>query len=385
MLWLKEVNEERLLLLRFWIPALVTGAIVWVLMLGVGETPLLRTSGLALVIVGLTLALRRMGAMIAIIGGLSLALSPAFWSQTGGAAGEPATIVIALAVAISVVLLAAVVSKRPYIGLGLGIVVFAALFWSQIGTPRSIRLTGFIIGWLMYLLVDMLLLTNPRPEDAPMILRDGGLKAVDGAIPARPYHTFGILLLVTIGIMNDPLLTLLIPAIVVSLLLAHTRLNWWYWLLIGIVIGIGLRGVWLDYWVGQAHFIALGNWRAGTEWLTMIDLLVNQFTILGAGLSLLGLARLARWYPPLGIVSMLSFAAYWFFGLVYSGPREELLLLPMFFVFVLWMSYAVLAISEWSAKTFSTHPRFGRYLAISIYGLLPLFMILRIFDIYGFK
>ena len=376
--WLKNLDDEQLLLFKFWLPALANGLLVWIFFLTLGETPLLRASGLALVIVGVTLALRRMGSAVAMIGGLCLALSPAFWSQTGGSSGEPATIVIALAVAGATVLLVILLSKRPAIGLGLGVVVFAILFWSQIGTPRSIRLTGFIIAWLMYLLIDMLLLTNPRPEDAPLILGSGGLKTVDGAVSARPYHIFGILLLITLGILNDPLVTLLMPTVVLSLLLTNSKLQWWYWLAIGIVIGLGLYGIWNNYMVEESRFLMLGNWRSGAGWVEMIRLLIRQFTIVGLVLSLLGLARLARWYAPLGIVSMIGFGAYWIFGIIYTGPRQDILLLPMYIIFVLWMSYAVLAISEWASRTFAGQPRIGRYFVIASYAVLPAIMLFRI-------
>jgi len=378
MTWLSKLDDEQILLIKFWIPAIVNGLLVWVLLLYLGETPLLRATGLAAVIVGVTLALRRMGSVLAAVGGLSLALSPAFWSQTGGAEGEPARIVIAIALALIVVAATVLLSKRPYIGFGLGVIVFAGLFWSQIGTPRSIRLTGFIVGWLMYLLIDMLLVTNPRPEDAPMILRDGGMRTVDSAITARPYHTFGILLLIAIGIINDPLLTLLMPSVVIALLLTNTKLNRLYWSGIGLVAGIGVTSLWGTYLVNQAHFLVLDNWQQGAEWIEMIKLLIGQFTIAGAILSILGLARLARWYPPLGTVSMIGFAAYWLFGTVYIGPNESILLLPMYVIVVLWMSYAVLALSEWASRTLAKQPRIGRYLVIAIYAILPAWMLFQI-------
>jgi len=374
----QNLDEAQQRLIRFWLPALVNGLLAWILLLSLGETPLIRASGLALVIVGVTLALRRMGSVLAMVGAMTLTLSPAFWSQTGGGQGEPATIVIALGIAVVATVAVVFASKRPAIGLGIGVVVFAAFFWSQIGTPRSIRLTAFVIGWLMYLLIDMLLITNPRPDDAPLILRDGGLKTVDGAVAARPYHIFGILLLLTVGILNDPLLTLLMPAIVLSLILTNTRLAWWYWLAIGIVMGLGVRGLWVDYLQAQAPFIALDDWRMGANWLAMINLIVEQFTIFGAALSLLGLARLARWYAPLGTVSMVGFAAYWLFGVVYTGTNEAILLLPMFVIFVLWMTYAVLAISEWGQKSFADRPSIGRYIVIGGYAVLPLWLLWQI-------
>lgn len=371
-------DEAQILLIKFWSPALMNGALVWVLLLILGQTPLMRASGLALVITGVTLALRRMGSLLSIVGGLALALSPVFWSQTGGGQGEPATIVIAVAAASVTVITAAFLSKRPTIGMGLGVVVFAVMFWSQIGTPRSIRLTAFIISWLMFLLIDMLLLTNPRPDEAPMILRDGRLKIADGAEDARPYHTLGILLLLAIGMLNDPLLTLLFPSIALSLFLTNTRLAWWYGLALALIAIIGLRGLWVDYLVAQAHLLELIDWRDGSRWVNMIQLVISQFSIVGVILSILGLARLARWYPPLGTVLMIAYASYWFFGLVYFGNQRDLLLLPMFVIQIVWMCYAVLALSEWIAKSLQNYSNLGRYMIIMSYAVMPLLMFFNI-------
>jgi hypothetical protein len=365
-------DEAQLRLIKFWFPAFLNAGLVWVLLLYVGQTPVSRATGLALVIMGVTLALRRMGSILSMVGGLALAFSPVFWEQTGGAQGEPATIVLAAGVAAGVVLLVSLLSKRPEIGIGVGIVVFVGFFFSQIGTPRSIRLTGFVVGWLMFLLIDMLLLTNPRPDEAPMLLKDGKLQNADGAEEARPYHTLGILLLLAVGILNDPLLTLLLPSMALSLWLTKTRLPWFYWLSFGLVAGFGIRGIWADYLVAQEFRLALDSWRNGAEWLEMLQLVIGQFSIVGVILSVLGLARLARWYPPLGIVSLLAYAAYWGFGLVFEGNQRNPLLLPLFVIQVLWMNYAVLAISEWAAKSLPTHSMIGRYLVIAAYAILPI-------------
>jgi hypothetical protein len=365
-------DEENLRLIKFWLPSLLSAGLVWLLLLYIGQTPLSRATGLALVIMGVTLALRRMGSALSVVGGLALAFSPAFWAQTGGGQGEPAAIVIAAGVAAVFVLLVALLSKRPYIGIGIGILVFVAYFFSQTDTVHSIRLTAFVVGWLMFLLIDMLLLTNPRPDEAPMLLKDGKLQNAAGAEDARPYHTLGILLLLAVGILNDPLLTLLMPSMALSLLLTKTKLHWAYWLGFGLVAGFGLRGIWADYLVAQEFKLALDSWRNGVEWLDMIQLVVAQFSIVGVVLSVLGLARLARWYPPLGTVTLLAFAAYWGFGLVFNGPQRDSLLLPLYVIQLLWMNYAVLAISEWAAKILPNYPNLGRYLVIAAYSVLPI-------------
>lgn len=372
------LDDNEYQLLRYWLPAISGGLIAWALFLLLGQTPLVRASGLALVIVAMGLALRRMGSGPAIVGSLTLAFSPVFWSQTGGGEGDPATIVIAIAAAAVAVILGMVVIKRPAVGIGLGIVVFVLLFWSQIGTPRSLRLTGFAVSWLLFLLIDMLLLTNPRPNEAiPPILR---LKRRDGSenLGVQPYHTLGILLLLGLGILNDPLLTLLTPAVVLALYLSRLQLPLWYWILVGLIAGIGLRGLAVDYIETQGHFINLMGWRDGARWVDLVQLVVGQFSIFGIILGVLGLARLARWYPPLGLVTMTAYAAYTFFALVYDGPNQAVLTLPLFIIQVTWMSYAVFTLGEWAAKSLRFNSRLTRQLVYGLYALIPIFMLVRI-------
>jgi hypothetical protein len=373
-----NLSSERTQFLKFWLPPLIGGIAAFLIVLQVGSTPIVRAAGLALVIVGMIAALRRMGSGLAIIGGLALALSPEFWSQTGGRQGEPATIVIAVAISAIAVILVALVSKRPEIGVALGIIIFALLFWSQIGTPRSIRLTGFVTGWIMFLVIDMLLLTNPRPDDAPLILLDGKQRSSDNVETARTYHTAGILLLLAIGIVNDAVLTLLAPALILGLFLTRTEIPFWYWLLMGIVIGIGVRGIWVDYLQLQFPSINLWGWRDARRWIDMIQIVVGQLSVAGIILGVLGMARMARWYPVLGIVSLLAYGAYWIFGLIYSGPNRTLLLLPVYIIQIVWMTYAVLALSEWAANLTSSARHIGRYLVIAAYAILPCWFFIRI-------
>ncbi len=369
------LNDQQYLVFKFWLPALVCGILAWVAFLLPGDTPIVRASGLALVIAGIVLTLRRMGAVLAGIGGLTLAFCPAFWVQTGGGEGEPATIVIAIAAAVVVMVLAVVVSKRPYIGFGLGVVIFVILFWSQIGTPRSIRLTAFVVSWLLYLVLDMLLVTNPRPDDAPPLLVNPSANYKQ-ELQAQSYHMWGILLLFGIGVLNDSLVTLLAPAIFLSLYLSRTTLPVIFWVILSLVVGVGMRGIVTDYGVVQAQFIALSDWRDGRRWVDLVNFVVMQFSILGVAAGVLGLARLARWYPPIGIVTMLSYAAYAVFALVYSGPNLESLLLPLLIIHTVWMTYAVFALGEWAKKSFLITGRWLRGGIITGYGLLPLIFLL---------
>lgn len=373
------MNEQTYRLVKYWLPVLVSGAAAWLLFLLVGSTPLLRATGLALTVVGMSLALRRMGAVIAFLGGMTLAVSPVFWSQTGGGDGGPATIVVALIAATLGLAGAVLLTRKPQVGLWLGVLVFGVFFLSQLGTPQSIRLSGFVVSWLLFLVTDMLLLTNPHPIDAPPILLDGRKATADeGAQGARAHHTLGILLLFGVGVLNDPLLTLLGPALLLALLLTRTELPAWYWGVLMLTIGFGLRGLAVDYLQALAPHIDLMRWRNAVYWLDLVRLIVSQFTWVGVLLSALGLARLSRWYPPLGTVTLVAYAAYAYFGLVYSGPNREVLLLPLLIIHVVWLAYALFTLSEWAAKTFSERQRVARLLVRLCFALLPLLLLAQI-------
>lgn len=372
---------QRLFWVRYWLPPVMAGGIAWLLFL-LANTPLVRASGLALVIVGITLALRRLGAFISVVGGLTLALCPAFWSQTGGSEGTPATIVLAIGIAGVIALIGSFLTRRPSIAIGIAVTVFAFLFWLQIGTSRSIRLTGFTTSWLMFLLIDMLLLTNPHPTESapPPIMR---FKSVDQEEERTPqfYHIWGIMLLFSLGILNDRLMVLLAPAVALALYLTRARLSYAYGVLLGLVVGFGIHGLFVDYIERQSHFLALESWRQGRRWLNVVNFIVAQFGWPATLLSILGLTRLSRWYPVLGNVSLIGYAAYTGFALVYGGPNRETLLLPMLIIQIVWLTYAVFTLGEW---VFHNVPRGGIWLrrgVFLLYGLLPLSMGLAILKV----
>lgn len=367
--------------LRHWLPALLSGAAAFMAFIVLGHTPLVRALALAATIAGVTLTLRHFGGTLAMIGGLALAFSPAFWSQTGG---EDSTTLAMIAVLLLIAGLAGSaffgVKRKPSLGMAVGIVVFALLFWSLIGTPRSLRITTLLSAWLIYLLTDAILTANPRPDELP-------------PAPLYPRHLLGILVLLTLGILNDPLFTLLAPAVILTLLVAKTRLPIWYWGAIVIVIVIGVRGVAVSYldstwWLYPAEqaenfgirvpFVMADGWREASRWLYLFGLVIGQFSVIGVLLGVFGLARLSRWYPPLGTVTMVAYAAYAIFGLVYFGRDSVVLLMPLLMIQVIWMTYAVHSFSHWLQKSFATRTTAVRWFAPAAFTLLPLIMLFRI-------
>lgn len=365
----------------YWLPGLAAGALAWLAFVLLGQTSLIRASGLALVIVGMAMTLRRWGAVLAVIGGLALAFSPAFWSQTGGADSLNLPLTLAALVVAGLAGLAlARFGSRPYLGAAVALVVFTVLFWSGLATARSLRLTTLLTVWLLYLLVDLLHITNPRPDD--------------GTLPGAPgaHHMVGILLLLALGVINDPLFTLILPAAALGLVLSHVHVSRWYWLALAGIAALGVYGMvdayvvstWWSFPAAQAEaaglrvpYVMVDGWREASRWIYLLGLVIEQFTVAGVALGVIGLARLARWYPPLGSVTMVAYATYTLFGLVYFGRNSAVLLLPLLVVQVFWMTYAVHALGEWLQH--GLHPNGAtRWLAPAAYTLLPLALLLRI-------
>lgn len=374
-------TEQRRRVLMYWLPALVAGLIAWVAFVAFGQTPPFRAGALGLVIIGISLTMRRLGALLAITGGLALAFSPAFWSQTGGTeSANPLVVVGVLALAVGVALFAAFLGKRPLLGITLGIALFIVLYWSEIAALRSLRITTLSTAWLIFLLVNALRLTNPRPDELPP--KD-----------LRPYHTYGMLLLMAIGVINDPLFTLVAPAVVLGLWLARVTLPVWYWIAMAVITAFGVYGLattyatssWFTFPAAQAEAMNVAiprviadGWHEPSRWIKLFALVISQYTVFGVVLGVLGLARMARWYPTLGVVMMIGYAAYAFFGLVYFGQDAAVLLLPLLMIQVIWMTYAVYTFGQWLQRSTKSDGQLVRWLAAAAFTLLPLLMLLRI-------
>jgi hypothetical protein len=371
-----RLPESHRQLIVYWLPVVAAGAFTWLAFIWLGNTPPVRALAMAFVIVGITLTLRRFGAWGALTGGLALAFSPAFWSQAGGRESLP---VVMLALIGTGVVAAVLIwfTKQPTVGLGIGLMLFVVLFWGLASSERSLRITTILTAWLLYLLISALMLTNPRYDEQPGRL----------SLP----HALGILLLLTLGIINEPLFTLLAPAVVLGLSLSQPRQPWWYWILLAGVVIYGARGVTILYldsgwWLFPAAeaqnvripFVIADGWREAWRWLYLINLVISQFTVFGVVLGVVGLARLARWYPTLGIVTMVAYAAYAIFGLVYFGSDSPVLLLPLFMIQIIWMTYAVYAFGQWLQKSVNPAMPVARWIAPVLFLLLPALMLLRI-------
>lgn len=368
-----SADFDRRALFQYVLPALFCALLTLVLFMFVGQTPFIRAVGLAMVIAAITLTLRRLGAWLAMIGGLALAFSPAFWSQTGGTESGAPIMALVLGAALGCALLVRRFGTRALLLVELGVLVSAVIFWRDFTYYKSLRITTLCAALVLYTLIDGLLRTNPRPEEAPRI-------------PLDELHIMVLLLLLTVGVINDPLFALFAPAIVLGLLLSRTPMPLWYWAFVALVVGIGTYGILNDptrahWWTTTAadtlgsSYIVMDAWRDSARWLMLLQLIVTQFTPIGVILGVVGLARLSRWYPSLGLVTMMAYAAYVFFGLIYFGSDNAVLLLPLLMIQVLWMTYAVFSLGAWLEKAFKQP--YVRWIAPAAFILLPLVMLLQ--------
>lgn len=363
-----------------WFAAVFTGILSTLLFVLVGQTPIIRALGLALAIVGISLTLQRFGSMLAIVAGLLLTLSPAFWSQTGGDAAPAGLISWLLVFIICVMAVSIWMGYKPGTVMGLGVVIFVVLFWGLVGTPRSLRITTVAGAWFFYLMIEVLISANPRP-DGPQVRS------------VRPYHFWGLLALLALGVINEPLFVLLIPATGLGLAGIRAKLPRLYWLAFIVIAIIGLRGFVIQYvdtgwWLFPSQeaeslgirvpYIMADGWREASRWIYVTELITGQFSLVGLLLSLIGLTRLSRWYPTVGVATLLAFAAYALFGLAYFGRDNLVLLLPLLMVQIIWITYAVYALGEWLKKGL---PRIGSlvgWLTVGAFALMPLALLLRI-------
>jgi hypothetical protein len=125
------------------------------------------------------------------------------------------------------------------------------------------------------------------------------------------------------------------------------------------------------YLIREVPIVNLLGWRDALRWVELGQLIISQFSIFGVLLGVVGLARLSRWYPPLGTITMIAYAAYAFFGLVFEGNFRDVLLLPLLIIQVIWMTYAVNALGQWINKTMNSKNAVWIHLVSAIYLILP--------------
>jgi hypothetical protein len=376
-----RIQEQMPRLLHIYPAALAAGT-VWLAFALLGNTPLIRTTALALVIMAISLTLRQLGPTLSYLGGVVFGFSPVYWSQAGGTApGNEWELLLFGLAAIIAVGAVSLLGRRLFYGLVAGGAVFVGLYLLFGPTEKSLRLTTILAAWLMYMMVVALRQTNPRPGEPP-------------ARQLSKRHVNGVLVVMVLGVLNDPLFTLFAPAVVLGLWLSRPQMPRWYVVALILTMTFGGWGLITEYidaeWVFRSTdairtggyagpYISLTGWRDPVRWLEMTQLVTYQLTWLGAILGVVGIARLSRWYPTLGTTLMVAYASYGAFGIVYMGRDIEILLLPLFMIQTICMTYAVYVLMQWLQRLFNQPQRatLVRWLVTGGYAMMSGVLVLR--------
>ncbi len=234
---------------------------------------------------------------------------------------------------------------------------FSQTFWSQAVEAEVYALNALFVVIILGVLIDALYVTAPR---------------FGGQGEMRVQSVWALCFAFGLGLTNHLTLALLIPAALAALGMCRPKLTVRQWAVALALFGAGLlvylyiplrwpalhNGATLplgDFlaWVTGQRFggaLMLAYWSQPDRWLTIGRLIADQFGVVGLVLGVIGLARLARWFPEMGVVTMLTYGASFAYALVYIVPDIAVFLIPMHIIQVIWMAYAVHAVGDWVRK-----------------------------------
>ena len=157
-------------------------------------------------------------------------------------------------------------------------------------------------------------------------------------------------------------MVILAPAIALGVWFARPGLRRWEWLLVGgcflapllIELYIPLRwpalhnGAWMplkDFlaWITGQQFggaVQLGLWRDVTRWRIVGELMLQAFGPVGATLAALGWAWLVARRRRIAAMTLVAFAGYFAYGLIYNVPDVSVFLIPAHIVMAIWIGVA---------------------------------------------
>lgn len=369
--------------MRYWIPPLLSGMIALLLFTLLGHAPLLRAGAMSIAVIGVTASLRALGQLVCIVGGLTFALSPASWAQASGNLSIDSLsvgYVLVFAFGVAIIIFLFISNRALYYAAIIGVTLTVVLVVILNESVRSTRISNLLGAWLIYMLMIALRKTNPRPEDPP-------------AKEISQRHQYAVLVLYLLGVFNDPLFSLYAPALLIGLWLSRIHLPFWQWVVYGVMTFYGgvlfyrvyisnewsfhLAQLLLDGSIAPPYLI-LSGWRNTDRWIMLMREVANQYTVVGAIISLFGIARFSRWHPPLSTMLLFGYGSFFVFGLMYFGPNETTYMIPLLGIQIIWLTYGVHSIGQWilryTQQTNSTIPRF----LTALFLILPIVQLGRI-------
>ncbi|MBI5566746.1 MAG: DUF2723 domain-containing protein [Chloroflexi bacterium] len=105
---------------------------------------------------------------------------------------------------------------------------------------------------------------------------------------------------------------------------------------------------WLGWIFGQRFggALNLSLWTDPTRWGIISRLALDQFGVIGAVLAAVGLLVLITRAWRVALITFVTFAGYWFYGLVYNVPDVNVFIIPAFLIMAVWLGFGV----HWLAK-----------------------------------
>jgi hypothetical protein len=218
------------------------------------------------------------------------------------------------------------------------------VFWSQAVIAEVYALDALFVAIVLSLLHRML---TERDQSA-----------------ARSIYLLGLVL--GLALTHHLTSVILIPAALLTLLLARPQLPFKKWvtafgcLLLGLTpwLYIPLRwpalhngaamglSDWFGWIFGQRFGGALNFslWSNPTRWGIVGRIGLDQFGVIGLLLALIGLIVLFKRNWRLALITLMLFAGYVFYGLVYNVPDVDVFIIPAFLMLAIWLGLALEAL-----------------------------------------
>ena len=259
------------------------------------------------------------------------------------------------------------------------------VFWSQAVVAEVYSLNALLVASILFLLLNLLSaqskIRNPKSKIYLLFFLFG---------LAFSHHLTSVIL---------------IPAIAITLVFVRPRLSVKSWLA---AIGLFLLGLtpWLLIYLRwpalhNGQWMTIGEWlnwifglRFGgalnlslifdpTRWSIVTRLVSEQFGWAGTALSVLGLIVLIRRAWRVALIMAVTFAGYFFYGLVYNVPDVAVFIIPAFMIMAVWIGIAfAFVVEQVSARSESLRitQYASRSLLYLLFALLPLWQIAGNFD-----
>ncbi len=253
----------------------------------------------------------------------------------------------------------------------------SSVFWSQAIVVEVYGFNALLVTVVVWLLVR--LLEHP-------------------AVNIQKWLIFAVTLTLGLAVSHHFDSAILFAPLMLTLILARPRLSWKSWLIAGGCFLIGLTPWLLIYfrWPGlhQGQWMTLGEWLAWitgqrfggalnlalwsdlTRWGIMLRITLAQFGWIGAVIAAAGLVILIRRAWRVALITGVTFAGYFFFGLIYNVPDVSVFAIPVFLIMAIWIGIAISAIVQEVSARLAAGGRvtseWTRSVLIMLFALLPL-------------